>query len=38
LIEIEYDKDDEDEKQTVHDIDDLINDYEDDDDDNSKDD
>jgi predicted HAD superfamily phosphohydrolase YqeG len=38
LIEIKYDKDDEDERQTVHDIDDVINDYEDDDDDNSKDD
>jgi hypothetical protein len=38
LIEIEYDKDDGDERQTVHDIDDVINDYEDDDDDNSKDD
>ena len=30
LIEIEYDKDDEDERQTVHDIDDVINDYEED--------
>jgi predicted HAD superfamily phosphohydrolase YqeG len=30
LIEIEYDKDDEDERQTVHDIDDMINDDEDD--------
>ena len=33
LIEIEYDKDDEDEKQTVHDIDDMISDYDDEDDD-----
>jgi predicted HAD superfamily phosphohydrolase YqeG len=30
LIEIEYDKDDEYERQTVHDIDDVINDYEED--------
>jgi hypothetical protein len=37
LIEIEYDKDDEDERQTVHDIDDVINDYEDDDDESNDD-
>ncbi len=38
LIEIEYDKDDEDERQTVHDIDDVINDYDDEDDEDSNDD
>ena len=37
LIEIEYDKDDEDVRQTVHDIDDVINDYEDDDNDSNDD-
>lgn len=37
LIEIEYDKDDEDERQTVHDIDDVINDYDDEEEDNNDD-
>jgi hypothetical protein len=38
LIEIEYDKDDEDERQTVHDIDDVINEYDDEEDENNNDD
>ncbi len=38
LIEIEYDKDDEDERQTVHDIDGVISGYEEEDNDDSNDD
>jgi hypothetical protein len=38
FVEVHYDKDDDEERQAVHDIDDVINDYDEEDDEESEDD